>query len=278
MLVNLQEVLKIAEKERYAIGSFNTPNFENIIAVLTNAEKYNIPVIISHAEVHEPIMDLNTIGPVMVDCAKRANVPVCVHLDHGESLDYIERALELGFTSVMYDGSKLSYEDNVSNTLKVVEMARKYNTGVEAEIGVLATDETGSDEGIEAVYTDPEIAESFVKATGIDALAASFGTLHGIYKTKPVLDFDRIKRIKELTGIPLVMHGGSGVSKEDYIKAIECGIRKINYYTYMAREGGRAAWEVVNVVESPLYHDIAYVAVEAMIKDVEEAVKVFYHL
>ncbi|NLJ90435.1 MAG: class II fructose-bisphosphate aldolase [Clostridiales bacterium] len=277
MLVNLQEVLKIAEQEKYAIGSFNTPNFENIIAVLSNAEKYNVPVIIAHAEAHEPLMDLETIGPVMIDCAKRAKVPVCVHLDHGENLEYIERALELGFTSVMYDGSRLSYEENVENTLKVVKMARKYNAGVEAEIGVMGTDESGSDEGIEVVYTEPDIAERFVKDTGIDALAASFGTLHGLYKSKPKLDFDRIRKIKELANIPLVMHGGSGVSPEDYITAIDCGIRKINYYTYMAREGGRAAWEVVNVVANPLYHDIAYAAVEAMTKDVEEAIKIFYH-
>ena len=185
MLVNLQEVLKIAEQEKYAIGSFNTPNFENIIAVLSNAEEYNVPVIIAHAEAHEPLMDLETIGPVMIDCAKRAKVPVCVHLDHGENLEYIERALELGFTSVMYDGSRLSYEENVENTLKVVKMARKYNAGVEAEIGVMGTDESGSDEGIEVVYTEPDIAERFVKDTGIDALAASFGTLHGLYKSKP---------------------------------------------------------------------------------------------
>lgn len=279
MLVNLQEVLKIAEKDKYAIGSFNTPNFENIMAVLANAEKYKVPVIIAHAQAHEAIMELDIIGPVMIDCAKRANVPVCVHLDHGESLDYIKRALDFGFTSAMYDGSKLSYEENVENTLKVVKMAREYKAGIEAEIGVMGTDEIGSEESrnTEVIYTDPEIAERFVKDTGIDALAASFGTIHGIYRAKPKLDFERIRKIKELINIPLVMHGGSGVSTEDYITAIDCGIRKINYYTYMSRAGASAASEVINTVESPLYHDIAQAGVNAMKENVEEAFKIFYH-
>ena len=243
MLVNLQEVLEIAEKNKYAIGSFNTPNFENILAVLTNAEKYNMPVIIAHAQSHEGVMELNTIGPVMIDCAKRSSLPVCVHLDHGEDVEYIERALELGFTSAMYDGSKLSYEENVENTLKVVKMARDHKAGVEGEIGVMGAAEAGSDEteNIDDIYTDPEIAERFVKDTGIDALAASFDTSHGVYTSKPKLDFIRIKKIKESVNVPLVMHGGSGVSPEDYITAIDCGIRKINYYTYMSREGVRAA-------------------------------------
>ncbi len=279
MLVNLQEVMRIAERKKYAIGAFNTPNFENIMAVLSNAEKYKVPVIIAHAQAHEAVMDLDIIGPVMVDCAKRANVPVCVHLDHGQSLDYIEKALDIGFTSAMYDGSKLSYEENVENTLQAVKIARERDAGIEAEIGVMGTDETGTveSENIEDIYTDPHIAESFVKDTGIDALAASFGTVHGIYKAKPRLDFERIKKIKELVNIPLVMHGGSGVSTEDYIRAIDCGIRKINYYTYMSREGVRAASEVIKTVDSPLYHDIALGAVKAMEKDVEEAFKTFYH-
>lgn len=281
MLVNLQEILTLAERKQYAIGSFNTPNFENIMAVLSNAEKYQIPVILAHAQVHEEVMPLETIGPVMIDCAKRAKVPVCVHLDHGEDLDYIERALEIGFTSAMYDGSKLSYEENVENTLNAVKMVRKYNAGIEAEIGVMGSSESGSDEEDavqqEDIYTDPELARQFVEATGIDALAASFGTVHGIYTSKPNLDFLRIEKIKQLVQIPLVMHGGSGVSPEDYITAIAKGIRKINYYTYMAREGTQAAKEVLAGGKLPLYHDIALAAVKAMEKDVERAVRVFYH-
>ncbi|MBZ4666185.1 class II fructose-bisphosphate aldolase [Mahella sp.] len=280
MLVNLQEVLSYAEKNRCAIGAFNTPNLECIMAVLQNAETYRVPVIIAHAQVHESIMPLDTIGPIMVLCAKRAKVPVCVHLDHGESLDYIEKALELGFTSAMYDGSRLTFEENMENTLKAVRMVRKYGAGIEAEIGVMrsSSDSSEGSKGEKGIYTDPEIAKKFAEMTNVDALAASFGTVHGIYTEKPQLDFQRIKRIKELTRIPLVMHGGSGVSREDYITAIEKGIRKINYYTYMSREAVFAAKELLNGQEGVLYHDIALTAVEAMKKDSGKAMKVFYNI
>jgi len=280
MLVNLQEVLSYAEKNQCAIGSFNTPNLECIMAVLQNAEKYQIPVIIAHAQVHENVMPLETIGPVMVLCAKRANVPVCVHLDHGESLDYIEKALELGFTSVMYDGSRLSFEKNVENTLIAVKMARKYGAGVEAEIGVMGSslESTEGAKGEKGIYTDPAVAGKFVEMTKVDALAASFGTVHGIYAEKPRLDFQRIEDIKELTKTPLVMHGGSGLSREDYTTAITKGIRKINYYTYMSREAVFAAKELINGQEGILFHDIALAAVNAMKKDSEKSMKVFYKI
>jgi fructose-bisphosphate aldolase class II len=281
MIVNLQEVLSLAEKNNYAIGAFNTPSLECLMAVLHNAETFNIPIIVEHAQVHEDIMPLDIIGPIMVLFAKKAKVPVCVHLDHGASLDYIQRALEMGFTSAMYDGSNLSFEENVANTLKAVAMVRKCGAGIEAEIGVMGQSENGEKEtgavGSE-IYTDPEIAKKFVEATGIDALAASFGTAHGIYKVKPQLDFDRIGKIKELVKIPLVMHGGSGVSKEDYITAIGKGVRKINYYSYMSREGVYAARELLSKEDNLLYHDIALAAVKAMEKDSERAMRVFYRL
>jgi len=271
MLVNLQEVLSYAEKRQCAIGAFNTPNFECIMAVINNAEKFQIPVIIEHAQVHESVMPLETIGPVMVHFAKKAKVPVCVHLDHGESLDYIEKALELGFTSAMYDGSRLSFEENVTNTLKAVTMVRKYNAGIEAEIGVMTGGEAGGSEGHgsninnkEDMYTDPELAYKFVKATGIDALAASFGTVHGFYTAKPQLDFQRIEQIKNMTGIPVVMHGGSGLSPEDYKEAIRRGVRKINYYSYMSKEALVEARRHINDDSVQYYHDIAGIAVQAM--------------
>lgn len=280
MLANLQEVLDYAEKRKCAIGAFNTPNFECIMAVLQNAEYYHVPVIIAHAQVHENIMPLETIGPIMVLCAEKSKVPVCVHLDHGESLDYIEKALALGFTSVMYDGSKLSFDENVENTRKAVKMARKCGAGAEAEIGVMGSSYFSSEgsNGSNGIYTDPEIAEKFVKLTGIDALAASFGTVHGIYTEKPMLDFQRIEKIKELTKTPLVMHGGSGLSKEDYVTAIKKGVRKINYYTYMSRAAVLAAKELLDSQEGILFHDIALAAVDAMKKDTEEAIKVFRNI
>lgn len=279
MLASLKEVMEMADKGGYAIGAFNTPNLENLLAVIHNAEELNVPVIISHAQLHEEIAPLQDIGPIMVYAAKEAKIPVCVHLDHGEDLEYLEQALELGFTSVMYDGSLLSYEENVANTQKAVALAKKYGADVEAEIGVMAGREAGAS-GIakkaEDMYTDPDVAEKFVKETGIDALAASFGTAHGIYKAKPKLDFERIEKIRAKIGIPLVMHGGSGVSPEDYRMAISKGVRKINYYSYMANAGVKASRELLESQEVIYFHEIAIAAQMAMKEDVVKAMKVFY--
>lgn len=275
MLANLNEVFKYAEAHKCAIGAFNTPTLEAIRAIIENAEELNVPVIISHAECHEGESPLDVIGPVMVMMAKKAKVQVCVHLDHGEHVEYIARALELGFTSVMYDGSLLPYEENVKNTQKVVELAKKYHASVEAEIGALAAREGGG-EGGSAMYTEPDEAKMFVEATHIDALACSFGTAHGIYKVKPKLDFERIKTIRKLINIPLVMHGGSGLPHEDYIQAMECGVEKINYYSYMGKAGVTSALEAINSHKYTFYHEIAYQAYLGMKQDSLVAMKVFY--
>ncbi len=275
MLVDLRDILKMAEEGNYAVGSFNTPNLECIQAVIENAEMMNVPVILMHAQVHESVAPIDVIGPVMVLMAKRAKVPVCALLDHGETLDYVEKALSLGFTGIMYDGSTLPYEENVKNTVRAVEMSHKAGAGVEAEIGQLAAREGGA-ASAGPIYTDPDLAVKFVKATGIDALAPSFGTAHGIYKSKPVLDLDRVARIKELTGLPLVMHGGSGVSPEDYEIAIRNGIRKVNYYSYMSKAGTTAAKNYLAENDVTFYHDIALAAKNAMAADVEKAMKIFY--
>lgn len=274
MLVNLKEILAIAEERKCAVGAFNTPNLECLIAVIDAAEKLGTPVIISHAELHENISPLEKIGPVMVQAAEKAGVPVCVQLDHGETLDYIERSLEIGFTGIMYDGSLLPYEENLMNTKKAVAMARSFNAGVEAELGAMP-----SREGVEAasgpVYTDPAQAEKFCRETGIDALAPSFGTAHGIYKAKPMLDFERVRVISEKTGLPLVMHGGSGVSEDDFRRAIKAGIRKINYYTYMSNAGSRAVRELLAKEDVTFFHDLAFAAQKAMQADAEKAMIVF---
>ena len=305
MLINLKEILTIADHDNIAIGAFNTPNLECINAVIDAAERLNVPVIISHAELHEDVAPLAKIGPVMVQAAKAAKVPVCVHLDHCETLSYMKQALELGFTGVMYDGSTLSYEENLENTKKAVEIASKYNCGVEAELGAMAAREGGeaasgkaAGEGGKAasgqatsgkaasgkgrsfaptgpVYTDPDEAVEFCKETKIDALAPSFGTAHGIYKSKPILDFDRVKEISIRTRLPLVMHGGSGVSPEDYRKGIECGLRKINYYSYMAKAGTQAVIDKLQAGNVLFFHDLALAAQKAMEEDVEKAMRVF---
>ena len=311
MLINLKEILTIADHDNIAIGAFNTPNLECINAVIDAAERLNVPVIISHAELHEDVAPLAKIGPVMVQAAKAAKVPVCVHLDHCETLSYMKQALELGFTGVMYDGSTLSYEENLKNTRKAVAIASKYNCGVEAELGAMAAREGGeaasgkalagkaasgkamAGEGGQAtsgkaasgkgrpfaptgpVYTDPDEAVEFCKETQIDALAPSFGTAHGIYKNKPILDFERVKEISIRTRLPLVMHGGSGVSPEDYRKGIECGLRKINYYSYMAKAGTKAVIDKLQVGNVLFFHDLALAAQKAMEEDVEKAMRVF---
>lgn len=275
MLVNLVEILKLAEEKKCAVGAFNTPNWECILAVIDAAEKLNVPVIISHAQLHEEVSPLAKIGPIMVEAAKRAKVPVCVHLDHCETLDYMAQALEIGFTGVMYDGSTLPYEENLENTKKAVAMAKNYSCGVEAELGVLASREGGADNASGPVYTDPDEAVAFCRETGIDALAPSFGTAHGIYKAKPVLDLDRVKVISEKTGLPLVMHGGSGVSPEDYRTGIANGLRKINYYSYMSKAGTQAVKELLAKEDVTFFHDLALAAQKAMEADAEKSMRVF---
>lgn len=275
MIVNLNQIFYIAEGKKYAVGAFNTPTLECINAVIRAAEKLKVPVIISHAQIHEAFSPLDKIGPVMVQAAKTAKVPVCVHLDHCEDLDYMERALELGFTGVMYDGSALPYEENAANTQKAVALAKKYGAGVEAEIGTLAAREGGEAGGNAPVYTDPKLAERFCRETGIDALAPSFGTAHGIYKNKPVLDLERVRKISELTGLPLVMHGGSGVSPEDYRTGIHNGLRKINYYSYMSKAGTKAVKTLLDTEDVTFFHELALAAEKAMEADAENAMRIF---
>lgn len=284
MLVSLKEILRIAEENSFAVGAFNTPNLESLEAIIQAAEESRLPVIIQHAQCHEEFISLELMGPIMVEAAKKAKVPVCVHLDHGESLSYLEQALKIGFTSVMYDGSVLPYEENLENTKRTVEMAKASNASVEAELGSMGRRESGAGETREdkdetKIYTDPDLAGRFVAESGIDALACSFGTTHGIYLTKPRLDFDVVRRVRETTGgIPVVMHGGSGVSKEDYRKAIRAGVRKINYFTYMDKAGGAA---VARLAEEPakgeplFFTALAVAAREAMKENVKEAMETF---
>ncbi|MBQ9769105.1 MAG: class II fructose-bisphosphate aldolase [Clostridia bacterium] len=275
MLVTLKEILKIAEDKKIAIGSFNTPNMTSARAVISAAEELNQPVIIMHAQVHEEmgLCRMEEVAPMMLFFAKRAKVPVCVHLDHGTDLDYVKRGLELGFTSVMYDGSALSTEENTENTKIAVAQAKKYGASVEAEIGSM-----GAREGVggkdESIYTDPDAAVTFVKETGIDALACAFGTAHGFYKEAPKLDFERLSKIDSLIDLPIVMHGGSGVSPTDYCEVIKRGVRKVNYYTYMAKAGG----EAVSGKTYAQFHDALIDAEKAMKENVKDAIRVFSDL
>lgn len=283
MLVTLKEIMKIAEENRYAVGSFNAANLESLEAVIEAAEELKLPVIIQSAQCHENLVLLRRIVPIMLNEAKRAAVPVCVHLDHGETLEYVQEALGLGCTSVMYDGSTLPYIENLENTKRAVKMAAKTGASVEAELGSMGKRESGSGdtegEDDTKIYTDPLLAKEFVATTGIDALACSFGTTHGIYLTKPLLDFDVVKNVRIQTGsIPIVMHGGSGVTVEGFREAIKAGVRKVNYFTYMDKSGGVAAAEwIKNLAEGkPLFFsDLAVAARNAMKENIKEAMKMF---
>jgi fructose-bisphosphate aldolase class II len=285
MLVTLKEIMEIAEEKKIAIGSFNASGLEAVEAELAAAQELDLPVIIQFAQCHEPWVPLSTIGPVMIELAKKATVPVCVHLDHGETLEYLQEALDLGFTGIMYDGSVLPYEENLANTKKAVAMARKTGASVEAELGSMGKRESGAgDEGAGAgddtkIYTDPDLAAKFVAETGIDALACSFGTTHGIYLTEPRLDFDVVRNVRKKTGnIPVVMHGGSGVSTDDYHKAVEAGVRKINYFTYMDKAGGNAVVEYLKGVKEgePIFFSSIYMAARvAMQENVKGAMEIF---
>jgi fructose-bisphosphate aldolase class II len=285
MLITMKAILELAEAKNIAIGAFNITSLEGIQAVLQASEELNQPVILQFAPVHESIIPMTVIGPIMLLMAERASVPVAVHLDHGDDLSVLKKALDMGFTSVMYDGSALSFEENVANTRIAVEMAGIYGASVEAEIGAMGRQEFSSigegeeGEATEGCYTDPEQAERFVKTTGVDALACSFGTVHGLYLTEPKLDFDRISQIKNRIGLPIVMHGGSGVSDQDFRKCINNGVRKINYYTYLAKAGGMHVKEKAMESEGYVYyHDVTLWGIDAMKKDVLHTIKVFSNL
>lgn len=282
MLVNLKEILKIANEDKTAIGMFNATGFDSLQAVIGAAEELNRPVIIAHAEVHNVYNDISFVGPAMIAAAKNAKVPVCVHLDHGVTTEMIYRALRIGFTSVMIDASALPYKENLRLTKEITEISHAMGVSVEAELGRLVTGESGSTEITNAkpedFYTDPKEAQAFCEETGIDALAIAFGTAHGFYKSQPKLDFNVVKNVAQATGLPLVMHGGSGVSEEGFRKSIENGIRKINYYSYMSKAGYVAAKEFIESGKSSYLHDVEYAAMQAMKEDVKKAIKVFSNL
>ena len=282
MLQTLTEILKIAEDRQIAVGSFNTPDSEYVEAVIETAEELKLPVIVQFAEGQESWTPISVMGPLMISMAKNAKVPVCVHLDHGETLSYLEQALEMGFTGIMYDGSTLPYEENVINTRKAVAMAAKYGAGVEAELGSMGVRESGEGCGSgngdpTKIYTDPLKAKKFVEETGVNALACSFGTTHGIYLTEPHLDFHVVEEVRKQTGgLPVVMHGGSGVSTEDFHKAVHAGVRKINYFTYLDLAAGSAVEKYMKTSHDRVqYYKVIDAARAAMKDNVREAMRTF---
>ena len=230
MLVTMKELLQRADKDNYAVGAFSVGNMEMVMGAISAAESLSTPVILQIAEKRLRNSPLELMAPMMVSAAKNAKVDVAVHLDHGLTLDCIKSALDYGFTSVMLDCSLKHLDENIETTRQVVRIAREYGATVEAELGVVGGNEGDTEEHV-ITCTDPMVAKRFCNETGIDALAVAIGNAHGNYPVLPELRFDVLEEIYKSTDIPLVLHGGTGITAEMFRKAISLGIRKINIAT-----------------------------------------------
>lgn len=261
MLVTLEEILRDAEEKKYGVGLFNMLNLEMARGIIEAAEQERSPLILGVAEVHLPLIPFEYAALIMNDIAKKATVPVCLHFDHGTDYSKIKAAVDAGFSSVMYDGSALPYEENIANTLAVSKMAHLKGVSVEAELGHVGGGEGGTDDGIEEMYTRVDQVQDFIKRADIDALAVAIGTAHGKYKTKPVLDISRLAEIYKVSDKPLVLHGGSGLSDDDFRNTIQNGIRKINICTEMCVAAREAYIASAN-------HEIMFPDAKNAVKDI----------
>ncbi len=235
MLVTMNDVLKSARNGHYAVGLFNAVSLEMAQGIIAAAEETNSPVIFGTAEVLLPYNGLEDLAMILIPMAKRAKVPVVVHLDHGLKKETCLKALELGFSSIMYDCSTDSYGENCRKVKEMADIAHSYGASIEGELGHVGQAEgAATAEQVDYAaqfYTKPEEARDFVEKTGVDALAIAVGTAHGAYKLPPKLDFARIRQIASAIDTPLVLHGGSGLADEDFKKAIAAGISKVNIFT-----------------------------------------------
>lgn len=235
MRVNLERVLHAHAPS--AVGSFNILDLDMAQAVASSADALGMPAIIGVASRHFDAIKASLLTPSLLTIIDHAEQPIALHLDHAapDQIDMIKQALDLGFTSIMIDGSHLGFDDNVEITRKVVDMARPYQAGVEGELGAVAGEEGVADTGSDAVeampYTDADEAKRFVEDTGVDALAIALGTAHGLYTEAPHISFDTIKAVASQVDIPLVMHGATGVTDADINRSVQMGIRKINYFS-----------------------------------------------
>ncbi len=229
-MINLKNMLEKADRQRYGVGSFDVFNIEMLKGVLDAAEETRSPVILAYAETFEEFVSIESFAPVMVRMAQNATVPVAVHLDHATSIELILRAVHSGFTSVMIDASEKPFKDNVAITKQVVQICCTFDVSVEAELGHVSGGE-GLYKDDDYIYTDVSKAKIFVDETGVDALAVAVGTVHGVYRSTPKLSIDRLKDIKDIVKLPLVLHGGSGLTDEDFRNTIANGVSKVNIFT-----------------------------------------------
>ena len=275
MLVNMNDILLPAKEEHYGVGFFNAVNVEMARAVIETAEELHSPVMIGTAEVLLPTTNLNLVADYLLPMAKEASVPVAVHYDHGLTFDRCMQALRLGFSSVMFDCSTKSYEDNAEAVAEMVKICHGMGVTVEGELGHVGDNEgAGKLAKPSDYFTDPDMAVDYVKKTGIDALAIAVGNAHGDYKFPPKLDFERISVISERTGLPLVLHGGSGLSDDDFREAVKRGICKINIFTDLDKAGKNGVARGLEEGAASMCSLIPY-EIEAMKAVVSEKIHLF---
>ncbi len=269
-LVTTTELLKNAQEGHYAIGAFNVENMEMVMAVISAAEELQAPVILQTTPSTIKYAGLDYYLANAKVAAERASVPVAMHLDHGSSFDLAMKALRVGYTSIMIDGSHESYEDNIALSKAVVDACSPSQIPVEAELGKVGGKEDDLDGGEGSAYTDPIEAKIFVERTGVSSLAVAIGTAHGLYKGEPKLDLDRLSEIREVVSVPLVLHGGSGIPDETIIESIKRGICKVNYATELRIAYSEGVKKVLN--ENPETIDPKKYGAEGL-KCVKEFVK-----
>lgn len=272
MLVNLDYVLKKAQEGNYAVGLFNTIDTDMLEGTLSAAEELKAPIIIGTAEVLLPYGELKLLAPSIIAAAERAEVPVVVHYDHGLTFERCMEALKLGFSSIMFDGSGGDAAKNISDTAQIVKIAHAFGATVEGEIGHVG-EAASEDNSSSDLYTTPDEAEEYIGKTGVDALAVAIGTAHGNYKTAPKLDLERLRSIHKRVSTPLVLHGGSGLSDDDFRNTVKNGISKINIFTDICSAGAEAMQ--YGVKNNLPYLDIRNLRVEKIKETVKEKIKLF---
>lgn len=278
MLIPFREITRDALRRRYAVGAFNCLSVENVMGAVAAAEELHSPIILQLAEVQFPEAPMELMAPVFLRAARDAKVPVAVHLDHGRSIETCIRAVREGFTSVMFDGAELPFEENAEQTRLVVRLAHAAGVDVEAELGRVGDTGFGG-EGTAAaaahVFTDVEESARFIARTGTDALAIAIGNLHGRYTATPRLNIARLREIHARNAVPLVLHGGSGTSEEDFKACIRNGICKINVATAIQIAAAEAVAEYLARGGSPGYIGIKRRIIEASQRAVAEHIRLF---
>ena len=271
-LYTMKEILSDAQEKGYGVGYFNAVNMEMVRAYIRAAEECSSPIIIGTAQALLPYADFDWIVPIMLQQARAAKVPVAVHLDHTYDFNMLMRALRSGFGSVMFDGSRLpDHRDNVRISAEIAKIAHGMGVGLECELGSVGglSDENGKEDVM--IYTEPADAKAFIEETNADFLAVSIGTQHGVYKATPKLDLPRLAEIHKAVDVPLVLHGGSGLSDDDFRNTVAGGIRKINVYTDVILAARRAVSEHPEAI----YTDVNMFAEEAMKQATVTKLKLF---